>query len=63
MANNYAINCMSRGVNNFFESLTNSSNPTYIQPINTSFSSNNSNNILDKPHKFEFEFEARSPSY
>lgn len=29
----YSINPVSRGVNNFFESLTNSSNPSYIQPI------------------------------
>lgn len=34
--NQYNINPASRGVNNFFESLTNSSNPQYIQPINTS---------------------------
>ena len=29
----YSINPVSRGLNNFFEGLTNSSNPTYIQPI------------------------------
>ena len=33
MSNNYSINPASRGVNNFFESLTNSSNPQYITPI------------------------------
>jgi hypothetical protein len=31
----YSINPVSHGLNNFFESLTNSSNPQYIQPINT----------------------------
>ncbi len=29
----YSINPVSCGLNNFFEGLTNSSNPTYIQPI------------------------------
>jgi hypothetical protein len=29
----YNINPINRGVNNFFESLTNSSNPRYIQPV------------------------------
>ena len=29
----YSINPVSRGLNNFFESITNSTNPTYIQPI------------------------------
>ena len=30
---NYGINPVSRGVNNFFEGLSNSTNPTYIQPL------------------------------
>lgn len=29
---NYNINPLRRGVNNFFENLTNSTNPIYIQP-------------------------------
>jgi hypothetical protein len=33
MSDQYSINPASRGANNFFEGLTNSSNPTYIQPI------------------------------
>jgi hypothetical protein len=33
MSDQYSINPASRGTNNFFESLTNSTNPTYIQPI------------------------------
>lgn len=31
----YNINPVSRGVNNFFEGLTNSTNPQYIQPVST----------------------------
>jgi len=31
--NKYSINPVSRGMNNFFENLTNSTNPRYIQPI------------------------------
>lgn len=31
--NQYNINPVNRGVNNFFEGLTNSTNPRYIQPI------------------------------
>jgi hypothetical protein len=31
--NNFSINPVRQSVNNFFESITNSSNPTYIQPI------------------------------
>lgn len=34
MSDNFNINPVSRGVNNFFESLTNSTNPQYIRPIN-----------------------------
>jgi hypothetical protein len=33
MSDQYSINPVSRSTNNFFESLTNSTNPTYIQPI------------------------------
>jgi hypothetical protein len=49
---NYSINSVSRGVNNFFESLTNSSNPTYIQPINTYTPSPPSQTYITPPQIF-----------